>query len=62
MLSHISQVDDIDPDWATNSAGLNHSHKHGFGLMSAWNIVNAAKVSHDKPLIFRALQAVGRPV
>jgi hypothetical protein len=28
-----------------NGAGLEHSHKHGFGLISAWRLVNAAKVS-----------------
>lgn len=37
------KVDD-DSEWQENGAGLNHSHKHGFGLMKAWRMVNAAKV------------------
>ncbi|KAL5020538.1 hypothetical protein ScPMuIL_003430 [Solemya velum] len=35
---------DIDvAHWQKNGAGLYHSHKHGFGLMRAWKLVNAAK-------------------
>ena len=43
-LRQLLQTDELDPDWRTNAAGLNHSHKHGFGMISPWNIVNAAKV------------------
>ena len=32
-----------------NSAGFYHSHKHGFGLLNAWRLVNAAKVWHSVP-------------
>ncbi|XP_067935170.1 proprotein convertase subtilisin/kexin type 7-like [Watersipora subatra] len=45
------KVDEGDPDWRTNAAGLNHSHKHGFGLISPWNIVNAAKVWKQVPAL-----------
>lgn len=27
-----------------NGAGFHHSHQHGFGLLNAWRLVNAAKV------------------
>ena len=30
--------------WQKNAAGFHHSHKHGFGLMDAWRLVNTAKV------------------
>jgi len=30
--------------WQRNAAGLWHSHKHGFGLMNAWRLTNAAAV------------------
>ncbi|KAL4229144.1 Proprotein convertase subtilisin/kexin type 7 [Mactra antiquata] len=41
---------DIDiAHWQKNGAGLWHSHKHGFGLMSAWRLVNAAKVWDQVP-------------
>ena len=39
------QVDIDVAHWQKNGAGLWHSHKHGFGLMNAWRLVNAAKVS-----------------
>ena len=38
------QVDVDVAHWYKNAAGLHHSHKHGFGLMDAWRLVNAAKV------------------
>ncbi|XP_047450194.1 proprotein convertase subtilisin/kexin type 7 isoform X2 [Mugil cephalus] len=31
-------------DWRKNGAGFHHSHQHGFGLLNAWRLVNAAKV------------------
>ena len=40
----IFQVDDV-VHWQTNKAGFHHSHKHGFGLLDAWRLVNAAKVA-----------------
>ncbi|XP_076457418.1 proprotein convertase subtilisin/kexin type 7-like [Babylonia areolata] len=42
----------IDRDlahWQQNGAGLEHSHKHGFGLISAWRMVNAARVWRSVP-------------
>ncbi|CAI9722533.1 convertase subtilisin kexin type 7-like [Octopus vulgaris] len=42
ILSAVSV--DADAKWITNAAGLRHSHRHGFGLMKAWHLVNAAKV------------------
>lgn len=30
--------------WSTNNAGLKHSSIHGFGILDAWRLVNAAKV------------------
>ncbi|XP_071095808.1 proprotein convertase subtilisin/kexin type 7-like [Haliotis cracherodii] len=36
---------DVDiAHWQKNGAGLFHSHKHGFGLLKAWRMVNAAKI------------------
>lgn len=35
---------DNSADWRENGAGFHHSHQHGFGLLSAWRLVNAAKV------------------
>lgn len=39
------QYEDHHADWLTNEAGFSHSHQHGFGLLNAWRLVNAAKVS-----------------
>ncbi|KAL8592817.1 hypothetical protein ACOMHN_045971 [Nucella lapillus] len=47
-----SKRDIIDRDlahWHKNAAGLEHSHKHGFGLISAWRMVNAARVWRSVP-------------
>lgn len=38
------QIDVRAAQWQKNGAGLFHSHEHGFGLMKAWRMVNAAKV------------------
>lgn len=35
---------DSSADWRVNGAGFHHSHQHGFGLLNAWRLVNAAKV------------------
>ncbi|ESO83331.1 hypothetical protein LOTGIDRAFT_81964, partial [Lottia gigantea] len=41
---------DVDlAHWQQNGAGLNHSHKHGFGLLKAWRLVNAAKIWETVP-------------
>jgi hypothetical protein len=39
------QYEDHHADWLTNEAGFSHSHQHGFGLLNAWRLVNAAKVN-----------------
>lgn len=42
---------DNSADWNVNGAGFHHSHQHGFGLLSAWRLVNAAKVwTHTQEL------------
>ncbi|XP_056138927.1 proprotein convertase subtilisin/kexin type 7 [Lampris incognitus] len=38
-------------DWSVNGAGFHHSHKHGFGLLNAWRLVNAAKVWESVPFL-----------
>ncbi|XP_042329900.1 proprotein convertase subtilisin/kexin type 7 [Sceloporus undulatus] len=38
-----TKYEDHRASWDTNSAGLSHSHQHGFGLLNAWRLVNAAK-------------------
>ncbi|KAG7270526.1 hypothetical protein CRUP_026418 [Coryphaenoides rupestris] len=44
--------DEVDSaKWSTNGAGFNHSHKHGFGLLNAWRMVNAAKVWESVPYL-----------
>lgn len=39
------QYEDRHAKWDTNQAGFSHSHQHGFGLLNAWRLVNAAKVT-----------------
>ncbi|XP_013404597.1 proprotein convertase subtilisin/kexin type 7 isoform X1 [Lingula anatina] len=43
------KVDEQAGHFTTNQAGLHHSHKHGFGLLDAWRLVNAAKVWDPVP-------------
>uniref|UniRef100_A0A3B4F7U4 Proprotein convertase subtilisin/kexin type 7 n=1 Tax=Pundamilia nyererei TaxID=303518 RepID=A0A3B4F7U4_9CICH len=38
-------------DWKVNGAGFHHSHQHGFGLLNAWRLVNAAKVWESVPFL-----------
>ncbi|KAM4589490.1 proprotein convertase subtilisin/kexin type 7 [Fundulus diaphanus] len=38
-------------DWGVNGAGFHHSHQHGFGLLNAWRLVNAAKVWESVPFL-----------
>ncbi|XP_069555104.1 proprotein convertase subtilisin/kexin type 7 [Brachyistius frenatus] len=42
---------DSSADWKMNGAGFNHSHQHGFGLLNAWRLVNAAKVWESVPFL-----------
>lgn len=43
------QYEDRHAKWDTNQAGFSHSHQHGFGLLNAWRLVNAAKVIPSLP-------------
>ncbi|XP_059187797.1 proprotein convertase subtilisin/kexin type 7 [Centropristis striata] len=38
-------------DWRVNGAGFSHSHQHGFGVLNAWRLVNAAKVWESVPFL-----------
>uniref|UniRef100_A0A3Q4BTY4 P/Homo B domain-containing protein n=1 Tax=Mola mola TaxID=94237 RepID=A0A3Q4BTY4_MOLML len=42
---------DNSADWRVNGAGFHHSHQHGFGLLNAWRLVNAAKVWESVPFL-----------
>ncbi|XP_070761518.1 proprotein convertase subtilisin/kexin type 7 [Enoplosus armatus] len=42
---------DDSADWRMNGAGFHHSHQHGFGLLNAWRLVNAAKVWESVPFL-----------
>ncbi|XP_040901594.1 proprotein convertase subtilisin/kexin type 7 [Toxotes jaculatrix] len=42
---------DSSADWKVNGAGFHHSHKHGFGLLNAWRLVNAANVWEPVPFL-----------
>ncbi|KAM9853402.1 proprotein convertase subtilisin/kexin type 7 isoform 2-T2 [Aulostomus maculatus] len=42
---------DSSADWGMNGAGFYHSHQHGFGLLNAWRLVNAAKVWETVPFL-----------
>ncbi|XP_061574960.1 proprotein convertase subtilisin/kexin type 7 [Cololabis saira] len=42
---------DSSADWQVNGAGFSHSHQHGFGLLNAWRLVNAAKVWEAAPFL-----------
>ncbi|XP_041797138.1 proprotein convertase subtilisin/kexin type 7 isoform X2 [Chelmon rostratus] len=42
---------DSAADWRMNGAGFYHSHQHGFGLLNAWRLVNAAKVWESVPFL-----------
>ncbi|GAB6027396.1 Proprotein convertase subtilisin/kexin type 7, variant 2 [Chamberlinius hualienensis] len=43
------QINKDFSDWYKNAAGLLHSHHHGFGMLSAWNLVSAAKMWRSVP-------------
>ncbi|PIO31684.1 hypothetical protein AB205_0098170, partial [Aquarana catesbeiana] len=38
-------------EWETNGAGFSHSHQHGFGLLNAWRLTNAAKIWESVPYL-----------
>nr|XP_023667855.1 proprotein convertase subtilisin/kexin type 7 [Paramormyrops kingsleyae]XP_023667856.1 proprotein convertase subtilisin/kexin type 7 [Paramormyrops kingsleyae] len=46
-----TKYEDKEADWMANSAGFRHSHLHGFGLLNAWRLVNAAKVWESVPFL-----------
>ncbi|XP_044525528.1 proprotein convertase subtilisin/kexin type 7 [Gracilinanus agilis] len=46
-----TQYEDRCADWDTNEAGFSHSHQHGFGLLNAWRLVNAAKIWTSVPYL-----------
>ncbi|XP_017351647.1 proprotein convertase subtilisin/kexin type 7 [Ictalurus punctatus] len=51
IITYTATQYDTDVDWKTNGAGFHHSHKHGFGLLNAWRLVNAAKIWETVPLL-----------
>ncbi|XP_048369338.1 proprotein convertase subtilisin/kexin type 7 [Sphaerodactylus townsendi] len=46
-----TKYEDHRAQWDTNQAGLSHSHQHGFGLLNAWRMVNAAKIWESVPYL-----------
>ncbi|XP_067827059.1 proprotein convertase subtilisin/kexin type 7-like [Heptranchias perlo] len=46
-----TRFDDRSAGWQVNGAGFSHSHQHGFGLLNAWRLVNAAKVWESVPFL-----------
>ncbi|XP_061449243.1 proprotein convertase subtilisin/kexin type 7 [Rhineura floridana] len=46
-----TKYEDNRASWDTNQAGLSHSHQHGFGLLNAWRLVNAAKIWESVPYL-----------
>ncbi|KAM6988452.1 proprotein convertase subtilisin/kexin type 7 [Tautogolabrus adspersus] len=42
---------DSSADWRVNGAGFYHSPQHGFGLLNAWRLVNAATVWESVPFL-----------
>ncbi|XP_072525325.1 proprotein convertase subtilisin/kexin type 7 isoform X1 [Salminus brasiliensis] len=51
IITYTATQYDTEADWETNGAGFHHSHKHGFGLLNAWRLVNAAKVWESVPFL-----------
>uniref|UniRef100_A0A674CEK9 Proprotein convertase subtilisin/kexin type 7 n=1 Tax=Salmo trutta TaxID=8032 RepID=A0A674CEK9_SALTR len=43
IITYTATQYDVQGDWKINGAGFHHSHQHGFGLLNAWRLVNAAK-------------------
>uniref|UniRef100_A0A8D0GIZ5 Proprotein convertase subtilisin/kexin type 7 n=1 Tax=Sphenodon punctatus TaxID=8508 RepID=A0A8D0GIZ5_SPHPU len=46
-----TKYEDRRAHWDTNQAGFSHSHQHGFGLLNAWRLVNAAKIWESVPYL-----------
>ncbi|XP_028930612.1 proprotein convertase subtilisin/kexin type 7 isoform X1 [Ornithorhynchus anatinus] len=46
-----TRYEDHHANWDTNQAGFSHSHQHGFGLLNAWRLVNAAKIWTSVPYL-----------
>ncbi|XP_075695929.1 proprotein convertase subtilisin/kexin type 7 [Rhinoderma darwinii] len=46
-----TKYEDHQAAWETNGAGFSHSHQHGFGLLNAWRLTNAAKVWESAPYL-----------
>ncbi|XP_053222261.1 proprotein convertase subtilisin/kexin type 7 isoform X1 [Podarcis raffonei] len=46
-----TKYEDNRASWDVNQAGLSHSHQHGFGLLNAWRLVNAAKIWESVPYL-----------
>ncbi|XP_063799378.1 proprotein convertase subtilisin/kexin type 7 isoform X2 [Pseudophryne corroboree] len=46
-----TKYEDHQAAWETNGAGFSHSHQHGFGLLNAWRLTNAAKVWESVPYL-----------
>ena len=38
-------IDIQDVEWTNNGGGFRHSHQHGFGVMDAYRLTMAARVS-----------------
>ncbi|KAF7647568.1 hypothetical protein LDENG_00170690 [Lucifuga dentata] len=51
IIAHTATKYDHSADWRVNGAGFHHSHQHGFGLLNAWRLVNAAKVWESVPFL-----------
>ncbi|NXO00328.1 PCSK7 convertase, partial [Rhinopomastus cyanomelas] len=46
-----TKYEDRHAKWDSNQAGFSHSHQHGFGLLNAWRLVNAAKIWESVPYL-----------
>ncbi|XP_056297389.1 proprotein convertase subtilisin/kexin type 7 isoform X1 [Pseudoliparis swirei] len=51
---------DSNADWRVNGAGFHHSHQHGFGMLNAWRLVNAAKVWESVPFLVSYQSSVNK--
>uniref|UniRef100_A0A8C7N1W9 Proprotein convertase subtilisin/kexin type 7 n=1 Tax=Oncorhynchus kisutch TaxID=8019 RepID=A0A8C7N1W9_ONCKI len=51
IITYTATQYDVQGDWKINGAGFHHSHQHGFGLLNAWRLVNAAKVWEMVPFL-----------
>uniref|UniRef100_A0A8C8GKH4 P/Homo B domain-containing protein n=1 Tax=Oncorhynchus tshawytscha TaxID=74940 RepID=A0A8C8GKH4_ONCTS len=51
IITYTATKYDVQGDWKINGAGFHHSHQHGFGLLNAWRLVNAAKVWEMVPFL-----------